>query len=127
MLLAIYQSTYTTVNITNCECIIAGFRSEHLHKVVYLEHRRIDSDLRDDHTNFPSRCIETRAAPKQREYRKLRSLHMAYDNTKSKYVYIERQCLCVCLYFSNCKHCSPMLNQAQSAKPSACHKTQVNR
>ena len=64
-----------------------GTYCSELHKMVYLQNRRflpMDSVLRKDTKQFPSKTSEVRDAPPMRVYETVKDCHKAYDLAPTK-------------------------------------------
>ena len=62
--------------------LTVGTYCSELHKMVYLQNRRflpMDSVLRKDTKQFPSKTCEMHAAPPIRSYETVKKCHKAYD------------------------------------------------
>ena len=55
--------------------------------MTYLQNRRylpLQSKLRYDNKHFPEKTVELRLPPQERQYDKVKSLHISYDTLKTK-------------------------------------------
>lgn len=67
--------------------LTVGTYSSELHKMVYLQNRRflpMDSVLRKETKQFPSKTHEVRDTPPMRAYETVKDCHKAYDLAPTK-------------------------------------------